>query len=135
MTPYNMDFYESSQSQPNAQDQERSPTSTEIHSALVTPAPDLGGQLSPFLMPHTQACAPLKPGFWKGTPGSFPCILPDTTWLQTPLCWQVPTLLQSRLVCTAWHQVEEWRGQPASRLVQPTKDGEKPTEIKGLPLL
>lgn len=102
-----MDSYNSSQTQPNAQDQERSPTSTEIHSVLVMPAPDLGGQLSPLLMPHTQAHAPLKPGFWKGTPGSFPCIPPDTTWFQPPLCWQVPPLLQRRLVHTAWHWVED----------------------------
>lgn len=106
-TPYNMDFYESSQTQPNAQDQERSPTSTEIHSVLETPAAGLGGQFLPLLLPHTQARAPLKPGFWKGTPGSFPCISPDTTWLQPPLCWQVPPLLQSRLVRTAWHRVED----------------------------
>lgn len=42
-------------------------TATEIHAVLVTPISDRGGQLYPLLIPHTQPCVPLKPGFWKGT--------------------------------------------------------------------
>lgn len=110
-TPYNMDFYKSSQTQPNAQARKWSPTFTEIHSVLVTPAPGLGGQFSPLLLPHIQARAALKPGFWKGTPGSFPCIPPDTTWLQPPLCRQVPSLL----VHTAWcHMADRTTSQQVS---------------------
>lgn len=104
---YDTDFHESSQIQPNTRNQVRSPISTEIHSVLVMPIPDLGGPLITLLMPRTQAQDPSNPGFWKGAPGSFLRILPDTTWLHPPVCWQVPSLLQSKLVHIARCQVED----------------------------
>lgn len=81
LVPYSIDFYECSQDQSNAQDRESSPTSTGSHSALVRTASDLGGHFSYLLIPCTQAPDPSKPGFWKGTPCSFPSVLPHTVWV------------------------------------------------------
>lgn len=101
---------------------------------LVAPTPDIGGQLSPLLIPHTQPCVPLKPGFWKGTPQAY---LPASS--QTQCGFSLLSASRSHLcskvgwstLCSIGWQMR----QTASRWVQPIKDREKPTKIKGLPLL
>lgn len=106
VTPHNMDLYKSSQTQPNAQEQERpqyllrsTRCGLQQHQILVDNCP-----LSWYpTSSHVFEAWILE----RHPPGFSPCILPDTTWFQPPLCQQVPSLLQSGLVCTVWHWVAD----------------------------